>query len=76
MTATNHKKVLKQLKGKPGKLAKWKKHSTPKDRAFGEQTKKCQICGRTGGHISKYGLGICRQCFRENAEDLGFRKYS
>lgn len=76
MTATDYKKVLKQLKNKPGKLAKWKKHSTPKDRKHGESTKKCRLCGRTGGHISKYGLHICRQCFRDNAERLGFRKYS
>lgn len=26
--------------------------------------------------IRKYGLNICRQCFREYAKDIGFRKVS
>jgi ribosomal protein S14 len=76
MTAGDYKKALKQLKDKPGKLSVWKKHNTPNHRDFGESTKKCRICGRTGGHINKYGLHVCRQCFRENANELGFRKYN
>lgn len=36
---------------------------------------KCRRCGRTGGVIRKYDLYICRQCFREVAEELGFKKY-
>ena len=76
MTASNHEKVLKQIKGKPGKYAKYKKHNTPKDRGYGENTKKCKLCGRTGAHISKYGLHICWQCFRDTATELGFKKYS
>lgn len=35
----------------------------------------CQFCGRADGLIRKYGLQICRQCFREKAVDLGFAKY-
>ncbi|KAL2151846.1 hypothetical protein VTH82DRAFT_5030 [Thermothelomyces myriococcoides] len=27
------------------------------------------------GLIRKYGLNICRQCFREKAADIGFVKY-
>lgn len=38
--------------------------------------KKCRLCGNVRGLISKYGLYVCRKCFRENAEDLGFRKYN
>ncbi|MFW5977510.1 MAG: 30S ribosomal protein S14 [Candidatus Nanoarchaeia archaeon] len=76
MTTSDHKKVLVQLKDKPGKLKKWSKHNTPRQRAFGESTKKCELCGRTGGHISKYGLRICRQCFRDNALELGFKKFN
>jgi len=75
MTASDYKKILKQLKDKPGKKAKWEKHNTPKDE-HKRSVKKCAITGRTGGHISKYGLGICRQAFREHAEELGFRKYN
>ena len=61
---------------KPGKVKKHQKHSTPRVRKFGESTKKCEVCGRTGGHISKYGMCICRQCFRDNALKLGFKKFS
>jgi ribosomal protein S14 len=75
MTASDYKKILKQLKDKPGKKAKWEKHNTPKD-VHKRDVKKCAISGRTGGHISKYGLGICRQEFRQHAEELGFRKYN
>ncbi len=36
---------------------------------------KCVRCGNTHGVIRKYGLMLCRQCFREMAEELGFRQY-
>jgi len=75
MTTSDHTKVLKQIGGKPGKLKKYQKHSTPKERKFGQSTKKCVRCGRTGGHIAKYGLHLCRQCFREHANELGFKQY-
>lgn len=32
------------------------------------------MCGNTHGMIRKYGLNICRQCFREYATDIGFIK--
>jgi small subunit ribosomal protein S14 len=35
----------------------------------------CRICGRKQALIKKYGLVVCRQCFREVARDLGFEKY-
>ena len=38
--------------------------------------RRCKNCGRTGGHISKYGIHLCRQCFREYATEIGFKKYS
>lgn len=75
MTAGSYKKVFKQLEHKPVKLKKFLKHNEPKKRKFGINTKPCKICGRLGGHIQKYGLHICRQCFRENAEKIGFKKY-
>ncbi len=37
--------------------------------------RKCRICGNTRGLIRKYGLYVCRRCFREQAEKIGFRKY-
>ena len=76
MTTSEPGKVLKQIGNKKAKFTKYKKHNVSKDRAFGENTKKCKRCGRTGAHISKYGLHLCRQCFREIAKDIGFKKYS
>ncbi|HEX54583.1 MAG: 30S ribosomal protein S14 [Candidatus Altiarchaeales archaeon] len=37
---------------------------------------RCPVCGTTRGLIHKYGLNICRRCFREKAESIGFKKYS
>jgi small subunit ribosomal protein S14 len=38
--------------------------------------KGCARCGRKRGIVRRYGLHVCRQCFREIAFDMGFRKYS
>ncbi len=76
MTHSNPEKMLKQLENKPGKEKKYAKHNLPRKRAFGESVHKCVLCGRTHAHISKYGLKLCRQCFRLNAIKLGFKKYS
>ncbi|MCL4398219.1 MAG: 30S ribosomal protein S14 [Candidatus Parvarchaeota archaeon] len=35
----------------------------------------CIRCNRAEGHIKIHGLNYCRQCFREVAPDLGFKKY-
>lgn len=76
MTASNHKKVFKQLKTKPHKLKKFIKHNSPKNRSCGKSLKKCNRCGSISGHISKYTLGLCRQCFREIATNIDFKKFS
>ncbi|MFH1972879.1 MAG: 30S ribosomal protein S14 [archaeon] len=75
MTAGSYKKVFKQLKAKPTKLKKFIKHNAPKPREFGVNSSPCKLCGRVGGHIQKYNLHLCRQCFRDNATKLGFKKY-
>jgi small subunit ribosomal protein S14 len=75
MTAGSYKKVFNQLKNKPVKLKKFKKHNTPRERPSGVNTKPCKLCGRVGGHIQTYGIGLCRQCFRKNATKIGFKKY-
>lgn len=36
----------------------------------------CERCGRKRGLIRAYRLHMCRQCFREKAVDLGFKKFS
>lgn len=33
-----------------------------------------RACANRHGIIRKYGLNICRQCFREYATDIGFKK--
>lgn len=33
-----------------------------------------KVCSNQGGIIRKYNLNICRQCFREYANDIGFVK--
>ncbi|MGV8152089.1 MAG: 30S ribosomal protein S14 [Candidatus Nanoarchaeia archaeon] len=51
------------------------KHNKPKDRKNGIAAKKCERCGRFGARIGRYGLNLCRHCFREIAEEIGFKKY-
>ena len=46
---------------------------TKKD--FGRK-KGCPSCGRRRGIVRRYGLHLCRQCFREAAPEIGFKKYS
>ena len=75
MTTSDYKKVFKQLQAKPAKLNKFIKHNSPKKRNFGQISKKCIICGRTHAHVSKYNINLCRQCFRLNAKNIGFKKY-
>ena len=40
----------------------------------GKGIRKCQICGTSRGLIRSYNLYVCRRCFREVANDLGFEK--
>lgn len=35
-----------------------------------------RVCTHKAGLIRKYGLNICRQCFREKSQDIGFTKVS
>ena len=45
------------------------------DHKFERKKKACKMCGSQKAVISKYNLGICRRCFKRNAEKLGFNKY-
>ena len=76
MTIKDFKKVFKQLESKPAKLAKYKKHNTPKKRTTGINTRSCRRCGRHRGIIRLYNLMLCRQCFKEEARKIGFNKFS
>ncbi|MEK6867481.1 MAG: 30S ribosomal protein S14 [Nanoarchaeota archaeon] len=51
------------------------KHNAPKDRKTGQERLRCRRCLRTGAHISKYGLHLCRHCFRDIAPKIGFKKF-
>lgn len=76
MTASDLKKQFKQLDAKPVVKAKVLKHNKPQEKKTGIASKKCERCGRFGAHIKSYGLNMCRHCFREIAEEIGFQKYS
>ncbi|HDD70827.1 MAG TPA: 30S ribosomal protein S14 [Candidatus Woesearchaeota archaeon] len=76
MTVSDWRKTFKQLKAKPAKLRKYIKHNAPKKRSVGVTTTRCARCGRYRSHISKYGIDLCRQCFREVATKIGFKKFS
>ncbi len=75
MTVGSYKKMLKQLKSKPDKMRKYLKHNKPKERKFGKETRRCSRCGNPRGFIAKYGLNLCRRCFKQIATKIGFRKY-
>ena len=76
MTTSDHRKAFPQLEVKKAKPEKYKKHNTPKKRTTGIGTRKCKMCGRYGAHIRSYGIHMCRTCFREEAKNLGFKKFS
>ncbi|MBI5554079.1 MAG: 30S ribosomal protein S14 [Candidatus Diapherotrites archaeon] len=37
---------------------------------------RCVECGNADAVIKKYGLNICRRCFKDNALMMGFKKYN
>ncbi|OBW68444.1 MAG: Aldo/keto reductase [Aureobasidium pullulans] len=43
-------------------------------RTYGKGSRECRVCTHKAGLIRKYGLNICRQCFREKSTDIGFIK--
>ena len=76
MTYSDYRKAFKQLKVKPAILNKYKKHNAPKDRKHGITKKTCKRCGNHRAFVGKYGLNLCRMCFRETAIAIGFKKYN
>ncbi|MBI2126931.1 MAG: 30S ribosomal protein S14 [Thaumarchaeota archaeon] len=46
-----------------------------KPRKSGKGARWCKRCGQYNAMIQMYNLLLCRQCFREVAPRLGFRKY-
>ena len=75
MTASDWNKILRMLKAKPVIAKRFLKYSRPKERTTGIAKQKCKRCGRFGAHLNQYNIHLCRQCFREIAEKIGFKKY-
>jgi len=76
MVASDWNKAVKQLRNKPAVMQKYMRHCKPKPRKTGVSARKCERCGRFGAHIKQYNINLCRQCFREIAEEIGFQKYN
>ena len=51
------------------------KNKPKEEKKFGKGSRPCRRCGQEGPIIRMYGLNLCRQCFREIANSLGFKKY-
>ncbi|CDJ40204.1 40S ribosomal protein S29, putative, partial [Eimeria tenella] len=41
---------------------------------FGPGSRQCRVCFNRHGMVRKYGINMCRQCFRERAALIGFQK--
>jgi len=37
---------------------------------------RCRVCGSNRGMVHKYGLEMCRKCFKDHAKSIGFEKFS
>lgn len=57
------------------KKERFLRNNSSKERKFGRNVNPCTRCGGRRGHISKYGLDVCRRCFREIATKIGFKKF-
>ncbi len=56
------------------KLKRFLRHNSKKERKFGSDLVRCNLCGTSRAVIHKYKLDICRRCFKEVALKIGFRK--
>ena len=41
---------------------------------YGRGAHQCQLCGRKQGLVRRYNIFFCRQCFRDWAHRMGFKK--
>ncbi len=72
---TSFDKILKVHANNPAKRARFLKFNKHKMTSHDRRANPCIRCGRAEAHISVQGLDYCRQCFREVAPELGFKKY-
>lgn len=75
MTTSNWQKMFTQLNAKPVTKAKYIKHNAKKARSCGRSNHACVSCGSFRAFNGKYGLNLCRKCFRDYAHTLGFKKF-
>jgi small subunit ribosomal protein S29e len=54
-----------------GHLEQWRSRQKI---GLGKGGRCCCMCSNQKSLIRKYELNVCRQCFRENADNLGFSK--
>lgn len=76
MSTSNWQKMFTQLDSKPVTKAKYIKHNAKKTRSCGYTTKACVHCGSHRAFNGKYGINLCRRCFRDFAQSLNFKKYN
>ena len=47
----------------------------PKKPLGSKGARRCRVCANQCAIVRKYHLDKCRQCLRERAADIGFKKY-
>ena len=67
MTASDWRKVLKQIENKPEKAQKFLKHNKPKERTTGIAKNKCERCGRFGSAYKIIRLKSVQALFQRNS---------
>jgi len=40
-----------------------------------KKKRRCRVCRGNAGLIRKYNLYVCRRCFKDIAEKMGFKKF-
>jgi small subunit ribosomal protein S14 len=53
-----------------------KKEAVYERKLHGKGARVCRRCNTHKAIIRRYGLNVCRRCFREVATKMGFKKYS
>jgi small subunit ribosomal protein S14 len=72
---TAYERIAKNLKDNPAKYNRFVKFNKHKMQPHDIRSRRCVRCNRGEAHIGIHGLNYCRECFREVAKDVGFRKY-
>ena len=57
----------------PSNKVQYAHHWRTHPRTYGKDSRYCRVCRNTHGLIRKYGLMICRKCFRERYTLIGFK---